>query len=294
MIATKDRPKEILAVLKSLENQSKRPNEVIIVDGGTRPRSENAFCSFKFPVKYFRYFPPSAARQRNAGIKAVYSEANLVGFLDDDILLDYNALERMLAFWEGASEDTGGASFNLVNHPSLLAPKIKYSYFAKKLNLYSKKPGKVLRSGFQTIVGTVEKTTEVEWIPSTAAVWRRRVLASDHFDEWYEASSYLEDLEFSYRLAKFYRLAVVADARYFHYPAHGGRENCYIFGKREVLNRLYFVRKYPELSIFYCFFALLLRMSLTLYLFFRNGDVHFLQRILGNIAGFKKAFLNIK
>jgi glycosyltransferase involved in cell wall biosynthesis len=288
VIATKDRPKEVMAVLDCLEEQSQRPNEVIIVDGGDSPIPKNSIASSNFPVKYFRYSPPSAARQRNAGIKAVCTEVNLIGFFDDDIVLDSNALERMLVFWEEASEDIMGASFNLVNHPTLAASDLKYSYLAEKLGIYHKKVGRVLRSGFQTMIGTVDRTMEIQWLPTGAAVWRRTVFNTHKFDDWFAASSYLEDLDFSYRAGKFHRLAVVADARYFHYPASGGRENSFSFGKREVANRLYFVRKHSELSVGRCIFSLGLRMLMSFYLFAKSRNAGYLLRLLGNIGGFKQ------
>jgi len=291
VVATKDRPQEMLSLLKCLETQSRRPDEVIIVDGGNNSVPENFVQSIKIPVKYIKFFPPSAARQRNAGLTFISSEIDLIGFLDDDIILEHTALERMLSFWEKASEDIVGASFNLVNHPSLAASNLKYSCLAEKLGIYNKKAGRVLRSGFQTMIGTADRTMEIQWLPTGAAVWRRTVFDTQKFDEWFAAYSYLEDLEFSYRAGKSHRLAVVADARYFHYPASGGRVSSFSFGKREVANRLYFVRKHTDLSILRCIFALGLRMLMSFYLFAKKRDAKYLSRVLGNIGGFKQAFL---
>lgn len=291
VIATKDRPDELRTVLDCLNVQTTRPDEVVVVDGGALSISEKSLGAFGFRTKYLRFQPPSAARQRNAGIEAIDEESNLIGFLDDDIVLEKNAMERMLAFWDNASNAFVGAAFNMINHPPLAAPAYKHSALAVTLGLYSKDPGKVLRSGFQTMIGTLDKTRAVDWIPTGAAVWRRFVFDSNRFDDWYSASSYLEDLEFSYRLAKAHRLVVVAEARYYHFPARGGREHSYAFGKREVANRIYFVKKNAELSLATCLLALSLRMLLTLFLFLKSGDGRNLKRIIGNVVGFKQAFL---
>ena len=102
IVATKDRPAELRRLFKSLETQSYRLDEVIIVDGGTQ-LVENIVQEFPgLSIKYLRYLPPSAARQRNIGIKTISEELTLIGFLDDDTVLENNALEAMMNFWEKA------------------------------------------------------------------------------------------------------------------------------------------------------------------------------------------------
>jgi GT2 family glycosyltransferase len=289
VIATKDRPGELRSLMRSLEEQSHKPDEVILVDGGDLPVIESLHHSLKFPVIYLKSRPPSAARQRNAGFKAVSPETDLIGFLDDDVILEKTALERMMAFWEEATPAVVGAGFSMINHPQLAAAKMKSTLLAEIYGLYSAKRGRVLRSGFQTMIGEVDKTIEVQWLPTGAAVWRRPIFELYQFDEWFSAYSYLEDLDFSYRAGKSGRLAVVSDARYFHMTSPSGREGSYAFGQREILNRLYFVRKHPELSISRCGVALILRMLMSFFLYVKKGDARFLQRLLGNIAGFRTA-----
>jgi len=289
VIATKDRPGELRSLMRNLEEQSHKPDEVIVVDGGNLPVIESLRQLSKFPIKYIKFRPPSAARQRNAGLRAVSPETGLIGFLDDDVILEETALERMMAFWDEATPSVVGAGFNMLNHPHLAAAKMKSSPLAESLGLYGAKKGRVLRSGFQTMIGEVDKTTEVQWLSTSAAVWRRPVFELYRFDEWFSAYSYLEDLDFSYKAGKSGRLAVVSDARYFHMTSPSGREGSYAFGQREILNRLYFVRKHPELSISRCVLALILRMAMSFFLYVKKGDARFLQRLLGNLAGFRRA-----
>lgn len=289
VVATKDRPEELHSLLRCLEEQSYKPDEVIVVDGGDLPVMESTLLSSKFPVKYLKFRPPSAARQRNAGIKAAGTSMDLIGFLDDDVILEKTALERMMAFWEEKIVSVVGAGFNLANHPQLAAAKMKSSLLSESLGFYSAKGGRVLRSGFQTMIGEVRKTMEVQWLPTGAAVWRRPIFEFHRFDEWFSAYSYLEDLDFSYRAGKTGRLVVVPDARFFHMPSPSGRENSYAFGKREILNRLYFVRKNPDLSTSRCVLALVLRMAMSFFLYIKNGEGKSLYRVFGNIAGFRSA-----
>ncbi len=288
VIATKDRPEELRLLLQSLNNQSVFPSEVVIVDGGGK-RLGSEFKDFKnLDIKYIQMKPPSATKQRNMGIKAVDENCSFIGILDDDIILEERAVENMMDFWKKADKRIGGAAFNLLNHPELYAEKFKSLGITEKLGLYSKTGGNVLASGFQSLIGTLNESKFVNWLPSTAVVWRKKVFEEFLFDEWYKGYSYLEDLDFSYEVGKKYKLAVVADAGYYHYPASGGRGSGYEFGVREVLNRIHFVNKHSELSLFKCFMALKVRQFMSLWLFIKKRNFYFLSRAFGNSVGFIK------
>lgn len=290
VVATKDRPRELGRLIQSLEAQTRFPDEVIIVDGGHESNEEFCRTIRAFPVRHIRSLPPSASRQRNRGIEAARREADFIGFLDDDIILDERAIEEMLRYWRGAEARVGGASFNLLNHPPVGWPLVKLSPFAEAAGLYSRRPGTVTPAGFQTMIGRPWSTVYTDWLPSTASLWRRDVFDRFRFDEWFEGYSYLEDLDFSYRVGKAYRLAVVADAGYFHFPAVTGRGNGYEFGRREVVNRLHFVLKNPELSPARCYLALAARLLMNLALTLRERNSHYLRRAYGNAVGLAVSF----
>lgn len=284
IIATKDRPVEIRRLLESLRAQSRKPDQIIVVDGGT-DRVGSVLGDFpELNTAYLTASRPSAARQRNAGLKAVATDIEFVGFMDDDSVLEPDAVENMMAFWASAPTDVGGAALNMINHPPLDWRFLKTSRLAGRLGLYGPRKGAVMASGFQTQIGTVLDTTPTDWLPGTA-VWRRCVLDQFRFDDWFDGYSYLEDLEHSYRAGKEFRLVVLPGARFLHLPAPGGRGKGFLFGKREVRNRLYFVRKNPELSAARCVIALMIRTLLNLALAIRRGSGYQFERFLGNLAG---------
>ena len=289
IVATKDRPGELRRLFDSLEAQAVFPGEVIIVDAG-QERVE-ALCrnARPFPVRYLRSLPPSAARQRNAGLSAVPPDICYVGFLDDDVVLNEGALAAMDAFWDSAAGEVAGAAFTMRNHPALAWPSAKRTRFAERLGLYSRREGAVSPAGFQTMIGQPRTTTYVDWLPSGASVWRKEIFTRFRFDEWYGGYSYLEDLDFSYRVGKAHRLAVVADAGYYHCPASGGRGSGFEFGVREVLHRIYFVRKHAELSLARCYLALAVRLAMNLALTFQESNAYFLGRAWGNLIGLARS-----
>lgn len=288
IIATKDRPNEVRRLLASICRQSRKPGQVVVVDGGT-DRVEAVVKDFpELNPAYLTSSKPSAARQRNMGLEAVAAHIAFVGFMDDDSVLEPEAVEKMMKFWATAPADIGGAALNMTNHPPLDWPFLKTSRLAERLGLYSSRKGAVMPSGFQTQIGTVLSVTYTDWLPATA-VWRRSVFERFRFDDWFEGYSYLEDLEHSYRVGKEFRLVVLSDSRYSHLPATGGRGNGFAFGLREVRNRLHFVQKNPELSGPKCVVALVIRTFMNLALAIRLGNAYHFKRFLGNMVGLAQA-----
>lgn len=287
VVATKDRPAELGRLLLSLAGQERKPDEVIVVDGSEKSVADilDRPGLSGLSIRYSRCRPPSAARQRNHGIALVSSGIDLIGFLDDDAVLAPGAMSPMMDFWESASVDIGGAQFNMINHPPVFAAGLKRLPFVASLGLYSGNPGDVLPSGFQVMVGPVAKTVYVRWLGSGASLWRRTVFAAESFDEWFEGYSYLEDLDFSFRVGKRYRLAVVGGADYEHLPASEGRGGGFRFGRREAVNRLYFVTKNPELSRIRCILTLSLRLAISLAMAGRERKAHYLARAAGTLIG---------
>ncbi|MBW1981961.1 MAG: glycosyltransferase, partial [Deltaproteobacteria bacterium] len=235
-------------------------------------------------IDYIHHHRPSASAQRNIGLRYVDPDTDLIGFLDDDIVLEDGAMEKMLQFWQRAPEDLGGCAFNLRNPPLRKELPLKNSRLAEWLGVYSKNKGVVTPSGWHTLSGTVSETMFVEWLPSTASVWRKSVFGKFQFDEYFDGYSYLEDLDFSYGVSKKYKLAVVAEAGFYHYPSPSGRISQYDFGKIEVANRLYLVRKHG-LSVPRCYLGLLLRLLVTLGASATRFDTGNLQRAVGNCVG---------
>jgi GT2 family glycosyltransferase len=115
-------------------------------------------------------------------------------------------------------------------------------------------------------------------------VYRKSVLDRNTFDEYFDTYSYVEDLDFSYSVGRKGRLAVVAEAGYSHFPSAGGRISLRQFGRLEVRNRLYFVRKH-ELSLSRCFLGIGIRLTMTLATALISFDRGMLARALGNVEG---------
>ena len=294
IIATKDRPAELKRLLSSLNAQTEFIEQVIIVDSSSFQKRK-PFPRRKEKILRIDYFPfdvPSTSQQRNFGMTRVVPDISWVGFLDDDVVFDPKAIEEMKKVLRKLKDDDkiGGLGFNQINHPPLEFQRFKEFSLVEKTGFYHRQKGVVLPTGFQTLIGTVTQDVEVEWLPSTAVLWKKDILANHLFDDWFSGYGYLEDLDFSYALGKKYKLMVIAAAKYYHFPAPSGRGSPLVFGRREVLNRIYFVHKHQELSLFRCYLALLVRFKMSLFLGIKRRNFQFWLRALGNLWGFVESF----
>jgi len=282
IVATKDRPDDLRRLLGSLRLQTITPNEIIVVDASTDAVEPVVIEFPELPMRYVRHWPPSAAAQRNAGIRACEPSATLIGFVDDDTTFEPRAFENMLSFWDGAAPDILGAAFALQDYPERGNSFLKHSVLAERLGLYSSRPGSVSPSGWQTIMGEIAQTQFVEWIPSTAAIFRREVFVQNLFDDVFDSYSYLEDLDLSYTISRVGRLAVVANAGFRHFPSLGGGVSARQFGRYEVRNRLYFVRKH-HLSLSRCYLGLAIRLAMSVASTMTQRNASLFSRSLGNL-----------
>jgi glycosyltransferase involved in cell wall biosynthesis len=219
--------------------QTRRPDQVVVVDGSEPPVKAVVDGFPSLPLEYVRVFPPSLAKQRNAGMERVAPVMTLAGYLDDDLVLEPEALERMVEFWDEAGADVGGAAFTITNNPHPGALGVK-----QLLGIDDARPGRVLRSGFPSTIPPQRADIETEWLYGGATVWRRNVIDSYPYDEWFVGTGFMEDIDFSYNVRGRYRMVVVAQARLAHYSRPVRQDRQFLLGKWQIVNRMHIVRKY--------------------------------------------------
>ena len=168
--------------------------------------------------------------------------------------MEENSLFQMMSFWEDADESVGGCSFFITEDKKYNRP---YSGLIKKIFcMGSNEYGRVLRSGVNVNpYNPKEVTIYTDWLSGGVTVWRRKVFNEYMFDEWFSGYGAYEDVDFSYRVRKKYKLCVNARAKVRHLTDTNTKRKMFSIGKKEVINRLYFVKKNPELSVFLSLWA---------------------------------------
>ena len=282
VIPTKDRDKDLRRMLRSLRAQTRLPDQVIVVDGSG---VEVSWCVAEFPelkIDYVRMLPPSLSAQRNAGMAMLRAEITHAGYLDDDVVLELDAVYEMASFWGGAGLDVGGAAFNVVDGASSGSSALSWRSTVAGAGLGSIAPSGVVRE-----LGEVQVNLETDWLCGGAQIWLREVIDNYSYDNWFQGTGFMEDVDYSYGVRERYRLFVVAAARLAHFTPPVRPDRQFLFGKWQVVNRMYIVRKYRHRGL-----SLLKAWGATLLLLLSNSVRGILYRQsglwdrgLGNMAG---------
>ena len=281
IVPTMDREKDLRVMLGSLAKQSHQPDQIVVVDGSYVKIQHmiDEFPSLK--IDYVRVFPPSLSKQKNAGVERVNDDITLVGYLDDDLELYPDAIEKMINFWNKAPNEYGGAAFAITNASR------RVGSVRKLFNMDSDKPGSVLSSGFVSMLENPEKECDVDWLNGGVTVWRRSVVNKFKYDEWFQGSGYMEDIDFSFNIRDKYKLRLLHNAKtkHHHHPIRGDRY--ILLGKWQIVNRFYFVNKYKKrgMSIYQAWKTSFILIIINLASGIVRLDLNRLRQFFGNILG---------
>lgn len=279
LIPTKDRPENVKALLESLVAQTVACGRVIVIDGGESIEVLVAGYRGRLPVDYYPCRPPGQIRQRNLGISKLDEKAPLVGFLDDDLTLEPDALEKMIAFWNSVEADTAGVGFNLVN-----APLYRASFLGRLFLMDSSVPGRVLSSGYNSRIDSIDADLRTQWLGGGYTVWKRETLEKHPQPELNTRWAIGEDLRFSYPIGKIHPLHVCAAAKVRHASVldQASEQSVHRYrGRKGALAFFYFVSLHTELSRAACLWMLGARFLGRFVLGCARLDISMLQDSLG-------------
>ena len=282
-IPTMDREEDLRIMLNSFVRQTVQIDQIIIVDGSYDEVDHvvDEYPSLK--IDYLRIFPPSLAKQKNAGVKALKPDITLAGYLDDDMELYPDSIEKMLSFWNDAPSEYGGAGFAIISdHITSKIGSVRSLF-----GIDSDELGKVFSNGFVSMIENPEKTVDVDWLSGGGSIWRRSVIDSYPYDEWFQGSGFMEDIDYSYNISRDYRLVVLAESRLDHHVRQIRGDRNYLLGKWQIINRLYFVRKnrYRGLSIMAARTASISIVIVNILATIGRLDYNRFRMVVGNIAG---------
>ncbi|MCX5782776.1 MAG: glycosyltransferase [Elusimicrobia bacterium] len=281
IIPTKNRSFKLKSLLNNISGQSCLPDQLIIVDASDNPEIEINKNYMGLKIDYKHVDTPGLTKQRNIGIKMIKEDIDIVCFLDDDVEFEKDSIRNMMKYWDGADKKLGGAVFNILNEN-----KRSIFIFVKEFFLTgSRKTGIVLKSGYNSMIHPAEKTDYVKWLSGGVTVWRKEVFNEFDYDEWYSDYGFCEDLDFSYRVGKKYKLAVVAEAGLYHIKAKSSRINNILLGKSQIINRYHFIQKDKYFSETCFFWAVIGNMLENIFRGVITLKVDLFIISLGNILG---------
>jgi glycosyltransferase involved in cell wall biosynthesis len=239
LIPTKDRPEKVKNLLASFSKQEVQCRRIIVIASGQNIEQLVMGFSDQLPVEYYHCDSPGQIHQRNMGIQMLDARTSLVGNLDDDIVLEPDALKNILAFWNRVEPETAGTGFNITN-------ELPHSHnILKALSLNGvPEPGRIVSSGRITSICSIAQSIRSEWLNGGATIWKQEILQKNRHNEIKSRWAVYEDVIFSYPIGKKYPLYVCADAcvRHEHVMDQAPSDRIHRFrGKTFSLWQLHFV-----------------------------------------------------
>lgn len=264
IICTYQRPKPLLQLLQSVQEQTLYPDEILIIDGSTNDATERMIANTSFLNLNYFLVPKEErglTKQRNFGIARVSKDNDVVCFLDDDAVLSADYFEQLLSTYQKYPDalGVGGYIHNETKWESIgtiYKPQIDEFCFdgwkrkdgsrfvlRKKLGLDSDCP-----PGFSSLyshgrsVGFLPpsgKIYEVEQLMGGVSSFQKKVFETHQFSTYFEGYGLYEDADFCLRVAKTGKLYLNTAAKLNHYHAASGRPNQFYYGKMVVRNGWY-------------------------------------------------------
>lgn len=264
IICTYIRPKPLLKLLQSVQEQTLYPDEILIIDGSTNNETESILEENVFQnLNYFKVSPEhrGLTKQRNFGIERVEDEMDVVCFLDDDTVLENDYFEQLLNTYAIYPQALGVGGYIMNESECVFVgdnyqPKISEYFFdgwkrkdssrfvlRKKMGLDSDcPPGYSSLYSHGRSIGFLPpsgKIYQVEMLMGGVSSFRKLVFNKLQFSTYFEGYGLYEDADFTLRLARIGNLYVNTAAKLNHFHAVSGRPNQYQYGKMVVRNGWY-------------------------------------------------------
>jgi GT2 family glycosyltransferase len=262
IVCTYRRPSQVRSLLQSIVEQTRQPDEILIVDASTDDETEAIVNSFRDDGRFqdLRYYRVTAedrglTRQRNYGIAR--ARGDTIAFLDDDTILEPTYFEEIIACFNRHPDavGVGGYIANEVKWSPANGRTAGLSVFRwgewerredfrwrlrKLFKLVSPlPPGWMPASGHGRPIGFLPadgNDYRVEFFMGGAAVWTCKIFARHHFSVEFDGYGLYEDMDFCLRAAKDDQLYLCTRARLSHHHAPSGRPRRFRYGTMVVRN----------------------------------------------------------
>lgn len=221
LIATKDRHNQLQKLLDSIYKSTNLPNKVVIVYSGKDITYVTSSFEKKIDLELIYSAVASQMYQKSIGIKALGNTHNWVLFLDDDVALEVNTIEKLHSEYLANSmfADFAGFGLSIINRSTRKINSFNLRIL-QFLNLYSSTPGTVIKSGHAQSYLDHPVEIEVQWL-NGISVWKSEVLFQYPIIQTDSTYSAYEDVNFSYKVSKNNKLLFAPKAKVVNQSTEG-------------------------------------------------------------------------
>ena len=276
--------------LKAIYNQTVLPDQLIVI----LTTKEKITLSKKINNKIIYSRIKNQVYQRTLGLKSLKKNINILLQLDDKIVLKKRSIQYLHDEWNMADNNIAGIAINPLGN---IRPKINFFHHLTLTS--SNKQGKILPSGFVCGWNETKKNRNMEWLNGGMTSWKLALVPQIYtrkfpIIKW----SVCEDLFFSYKVSKKYKLLLSAKSKAKiilnskNLTLLENFNNGYMFAK--ILRS--FVSQNKKFSIFIFYYSIfsssLLGLIITIFKFDFFKSVNLIGRICGSLFKYNKNEIN--
>jgi GT2 family glycosyltransferase len=251
IVCTRNRFDDFKKTIASLMQQSRLPDELIIVDSSDFMQIEEYLNTLK-PMVNIQYFhtQPGLTLQRNYGIRK--SRGDLLFFFDDDVDLDPNYIREVeRVFIKDTRREIGAVGGHILNplkkQPMSFQVWIGhevYNFLTFVFGLGRNGNGRFRYSGMPTHPDENKESGYIECLSGCCMAFRKEVFEKIEFDEYLPNYGLMEDVDISKRTLDIgYMIYYERSAALVHNESPKNRLNRYLWAEMTVVNYAYLFHK---------------------------------------------------
>ncbi len=229
IFTVKDEAASLPRLLDSIAAQTRAPDEIVVVDGGSRDATPDILrdAARRLPLRIISEPGANISQGRNAAIRA--ARGDIICATDAGVRLDANwVAELVRPFEEKANADERGKlQSESISHPresaSTRVPNISADVVA---GFFLADPHSVFETALAaTTLPTLAEIQPEKFLPSSRSIAFRKSAWADvgGYPEWLD---YCEDLIFDFKLRALHRIAFAPRARVHFRPRENLRAFC--------------------------------------------------------------------
>lgn len=257
IIPTKNRPSDLLAAIKSIVNQNRIPNQIVVIDQSAGDDSETLIKSqIEFPAELELTYVRDTTIKGLVEAKAKslnYSKGDLICFFEDDIVLEHNYLQEIEKVFNQNRKIIGCSG--IITNATSDSWLYRFFYRLTHIGMFKDERPDIyfkLSSKSAFVICT-------NAINGGLSAWRKEIFSKVPFD-YFNKFHMMEDFEFSYRANKIFpgSLYIISNARLEHNFSPINRNNKIRATQRKVFEYIVYFKKNKEKFSDYFSLSLLL------------------------------------
>jgi GT2 family glycosyltransferase len=245
IIATRNRPDELLETVSSIVSQTVLPDELCIVDSSeatpVRPKIQEMCAAAGLTLTYLHPAPRGLTVQRNYGIDRTSGDP--VFLLDDDVYLAPDCHEKVLEEYERWGPELGGVRASAITPSVPPWPAIMWRRLFGIGGWWPEASGKLRRGFWIEGVSQSAGVRKVDCFVGFFMSFRRKVFEYERFDEMLSGYAHKEDIDFTYRVSRRFTLVQTPKAKCEHFKTGTERMPAFQLQRMNLGNQFYLHRK---------------------------------------------------